>query len=123
MTSIRNTIVVALVNDGINLDGYGHYIDLAVEALEEREYNISDQLVEFALEQTSYGESEIRSILRETELSERPAPEPETVTPEEASEPQSDSERISKIEGQIEKVIEVLDRLTNLAKRHLGANL
>ena len=123
MTSIRNTIATALVNDGINLDGYGHYIDLAVEALEEREYNISDQLVQFAQEQTSYGESAIRSILRETELSERPAPEPETVTPEEASEPQSDNERISKIEGQIEKVIEVLDTLTNLAKRHLGANL
>ena len=123
MTSIRNTIATALVNDGINLDGYGHYIDLAVEALEEREYNISDQLVQFAQEQTSYGESAIRSILRETELSERPAPEPETVTPEQAGEPQSDSERITKIEGQIEKVIEVLDTLTNLAKRHLGANL
>jgi len=122
MTSIRNTIATALVNDGINLDGYGHYIDLAVEALEEREYNISDQLVQFAQEQTSYGEAAIRSILRETELSERPAPEPETVTPDD-DEPLTEDERLTKIEDQIGKLVEVVGTLTDLAKRHLGANL
>jgi len=122
MTSIRNTIATALVNDGVNLDGYGSYLDTAVAALEEREYNISDQLVRVAQEQTSYSESEIRTILRETELSERPAPEPETVTSGD-DEPLTEDERFARIEDTVNKLADVVGALTDLAKRHLGANL
>jgi hypothetical protein len=77
MTSIRNTITTALSAQGINADGYGEYVDAAAEALTEREYQFSEQIIDTVAYQFGVSKDEVQRRVEQLGMAVRPAPEPE----------------------------------------------
>lgn len=77
MTSIRNTITTALSAQGINADGYGEYIDAAANALTEREYAFSEQIIDTVSHQFGVSRDEVQRRVEQLGMAVRPAPEPE----------------------------------------------
>lgn len=123
MTSaIRNTITTALASKGISADGYGEYIDVAVEALAEREYTIVETVVAKAENYygSGYGEK-AQEILSETSLSVRPAPEP--VVEEAPAEPLTTDEKIEKLFAAVNDLAGTVGKLATLAESKLGVTL
>jgi hypothetical protein len=132
MTSdIRTIIVDALA---LKLDespeylenNYGTHVTTVTEALVERDYEITDRLVEVALGELSYDREAIENLLSSAGLYVRPQPEPtpeeEPVTEGEPAEPGNFEDRVSKLEQGQAQILEAIQGLTNLAQRHLGTS-
>lgn len=133
VASINSTVTVVVSSElGMNnAQAYAPTIAKVSEALEAREYDIVDAIVELA--QGYAAAEDVRNILTQAGLSERPAPvvvpEPEveeddTVTADDvASGKLSKGERIAKLEEGQAAILEALNGLKRLAERHLGASL
>lgn len=133
VASINSTVTVIVSSElGMGTaSSYAPTIAKVSEALEAREYDIVDAIVELA--QGYAAAEDVRNILTQAGLSERPAPvvvpEPEveeddTVTADDvASGKLSKGERIAKLEEGQAAILEALNGLKRLAERHLGASL
>jgi hypothetical protein len=132
MTSdIRTIIVDALA---LKLDespeylenNYGTHVTTVTEALVERDYEITDRLVEVALGELSYDREAIENLLSSAGLYVRPQPEPtpeeEPVTASEPAEPGSLEDRVANHESGNGQLVEAVQGLTQLAQRHLGTS-
>ena len=132
--SIRTTIATALSTAGINPDSYASHIDTVATALEEREFTITETIVEETSRQFDVPAAVVaEQIKAKTALEFRPIPEPvveiaveETVVEDDsedaegAAKPGGKSERISKLEDSVEELVGAVAKLTALAERHLG---
>jgi hypothetical protein len=132
VASINSTVTVTVAAElGMhNAESYAPAINKVSEALEAREYDIVDAIVEAA--KGYVHESEVRSILKNVGLAERPAPvvvpepevEEEAVTAGDvASGKRSKGQRIADLEKGQAQILAALNGLTALAERHLGASL
>ena len=74
--AIRNTITSTLAAQGVSAIGYGRHIDAVVEALTEREYALTDRIVEALVTHTSLSRHDIVSHGAAIGLLFRPTPAP-----------------------------------------------
>jgi len=122
MTSIRNTITTALSAQGINVDnGYGSYVDTAVEALTEREYTLTDQITERVVEEFGVRTDQVRAELEAIGALVRPIPEP--VVEEEPAAPLTTEEQIAQLHATVSNLAGTVGKLVTLAETKLGATL
>jgi hypothetical protein len=123
MTSIRNTIVSSLSAEGINLDsyGYGAHVDAAVEALTEREYTLTDQIVERVHEEFGTSVDTLRAELEKIGAAVRPIPEP--VVEEEPAAPKSTDEKVDALTEALATLAGTVGKLVTLAETKLGASI
>lgn len=123
MTSIRNTIATAASTAGVNLDQYGYaeVVDGIVEALTEREYTLTDQIVERVNEEFGTSVDTLRSELENIGAAVRPIPEP--VVEEEPAEPLTTDEKIEKLFAAVNDLAGTVGKLTTLAESKLGVTL
>ena len=128
VASINSTVSVVVASE-LGMDAQSSYapaIAKVSEALEAREYDIVDAIVESA---KGYArESDVRNLLKNAGLAERPAPAPEpeeeAVTADDVAEGKlSKGERIAKLEEGQAAILSAIGKLTELANRHLGASL
>lgn len=121
--AIRTTIVNALTEklnvseDYIN-EQYASTLQVAVDALQEREYDLVDTLIEKA---DGYGyATTAREILESVGLTERPAPEPEpeVVAPAEEQDPEAPVTRaeFNTLAGNVSKLVDAVSGLTRYIK-------
>jgi hypothetical protein len=137
VASINSTVTV-VVSSELGMDTAGQYagaIAKVSEALEAREYDIVDAIAERAEARYGVDVDEVRTILHEAGLSERPAPvvEPEeeaVTTADVEGGKKSKGERIADLEENQTKTLSILTELagsvrslTELANRHLNAGL
>ena len=118
--SIRNTITTALAAEGINADGYGSYIDVAVSALQEREYTLTDQITERVMEEFGVSTEQVRGELENIGAEVRPIPEPEVVEPEA---PKTTDEKVDALTEALATLAGTVGKLVTLAETKLGATL
>lgn len=138
-SSIRTNINAAVSALGINPEGseYGRYVNAVVEAMEEREFTITETIVTETSRQFGVSEEDVTNAVKaRTDLNFRPIPEPVFVpTPiedvdlddlfdaEDALEA-SDSKGKKGSKGKrIDALESKLDKLIELANRHLGSSL
>lgn len=128
--NIRETIE-ATITANINEDAlttYGPAITTVAEALQEREYAITEAIIEAATEQYSVNEGEVTSILEAAGLTLRPAP-PIVEEPAFAEETDdlvarfAEEDRFTRLEQTVDKLATTVANLAALAARHLGADL
>jgi hypothetical protein len=127
--SIRNTITTALSAQGVNVDvGYGEYVDAAVDALTEREYTFTDQIVDVVSYEFGVSADIVRGRLELAGMAVRPAPEPEPAfVPSEEWEKEllgRDDSFTAPVEvkkdkgGKKDKLAKRIKRLEKLAREH-----
>lgn len=125
MSSIRNTITAVLTEQGINVDnGYSDAVDIVTKALTEREYELTERIVETVYSNRDYigdlSRDELEAHAEQIGLSVRPKPEPEPEVEEEPAaeaEPASDDDRIRLLEEGQTEIRETLNTLLAVAKR------
>lgn len=141
VASINSTITVVVASE-LGMDAQSSYaapIRKVSEALEAREYDIVDAIVEAANSQYGVSRHEAATILHNAGLAERPKPvavpepvfEDEAVTADDVeSGKKSKAERIAKLEEDQAQILSTLSELaghvrtlSELANRHLGAGL
>lgn len=132
--TIRSTVETALSNAGVSTSGYTSYINTVVAALEEREFGITETIVDETAANFRVSKEQVtEQVKAKTALEFRPIPEPVVEVPaveEEAAE-EADSEgatksggkgkRIAVLEKAVADIQESINKLTTLAERHLGA--
>ena len=122
--AIRETITDSLIVIGVSTDeieNYNRWIDVAKDALVEREYEIAERIIEVALSETEFDREAIENFVAQAGLSVRPQPEPEPVVEAPAAD-LTDSERITKLEQNQQTIVDALNKLTRLAEQHLGSS-
>lgn len=128
MTTIRETLEAAAPEA---LHNYGHVVGKVEVALLEREYTLTDAIVEGVVHQFGVSEEQVKSRLGALGASLRPEPEPE---PEPELElPVADEDggvskgkgkkRVKALEEKVDKLADAVANLTDLAQRHLGVRL
>lgn len=151
VATINSTVSVVVASElGMNnAQAYAPAIAKVSEALEAREYDIVDAIVDAADSKYGVGGHEVRAILTAAGLSERPAPvvpepvaepvlegeadekEDESVTADDvAAGKRSKAQRLAKLEEDQAQILSALGSLGQsvtalkaLAERHLGASL
>lgn len=132
--TIRSTVETALSNAGVPTTGYTSYINTVVAALEEREFGITETIVEGVASQFSVdAETVTEAVKARTNLEFRPIPEPvvdievdevieeeEEVSAECATKSGGKAKRIAALEEKVGGLVAAVEALTALAKRHLG---
>lgn len=97
---IHDTILTAL--GGSVPFGGERYVEEAVKVLTEREYTVSDAIIEQVTENFGVSEAEVKSRLVALGIAVRPEPEPEPVVDDE---PVPTEERIASLEQKIDALI------------------
>lgn len=127
--TIRSTVESALSNAGVPTAGYESYINTVVTALEEREFTITETIVEGVVGQFGTDESDVVSAIKaRTNLEFRPIPEPVVEVEEEEEEAPVEgatksggkAKRIAALEEKVSEIAGAVAELAALAKRHLG---
>lgn len=127
--TIRSTVESALSNAGVPTAGYESYINTVVTALEEREFTITETIVDGVVGQFGTDESDVVSAIKaRTNLEFRPIPEPVVEVEEEEEEAPVEgatksggkAKRIAALEEKVSEIAEAVAELAALAKRHLG---
>jgi len=116
--NITETIVNA-VNAKAGYDvstSYGPYIDAAAEGLLEREYDITEAVIEKVTQHFGVSRDDVMPYVEEVGLSVRPQPEPEV-----EEEPKTEDDRLTAIEKAVAGLAESVGELKALADRHLGS--
>lgn len=117
ISSIKETVDSALPV-GAQSRYPGEYETL-LDALNEREYQIVEAVVEGVVRQFGVTPEQVVPRLEALGLSVRPAPEPEPEPEPEA--PKSVEERVAAIESAVATLVDSVASLNELANRHLGA--
>ena len=113
MSSIKETLDSALPSGA--QAKFSREYDAVLDALTEREYDITDKVVAAVVANTSFSKEQVEAQAQVVGLAVRPAPEPEPEPEVEAPAAESgDDDRLTKLEAAVA-------RLTELAERHLGA--
>jgi hypothetical protein len=112
-TTITAAVAAELGEDIVSQ--YGAAIAKISEAVQEREYNLIEELVEKAAEETGYTVDQIEGFVTDAGFEVRPKPEPVVEAAPEAV-TDGDDDRLARIERQVEALVA-------LANRHLGASL
>lgn len=138
--SINSTISSALTEAGVSeysRSSYQSYIDAVEKAVTERDYQISEALIEAASQQ-GIGERHATLLLVNAGLSVRPVVVPEPVAVEVEVEEEvtveedvveggkskgKNGKRIDALEEKIDTLSGSIAQLVQLANRHLGASL
>lgn len=141
VASINSTITVVVEAEfgTVQSSRYEGTVAKVSEALEAREYDIVDAIVEAANSQYGVSRHEAATLLHNAGLAERPKPvavpepvfEDEAVTADEvAAGKKSKAERIAKLEEDQAQILSTLSELaghvrtlSELANRHLGSSL
>lgn len=121
--NIRTTIATTLSEEGVNLDSYGHYIDLVVDALTEREHYLTDAITERVTEEFGVRTEQVREELTSIGALVRPIPEPEPVVEEVPAEPQTTDEKVEALTRTVSDLAGVVGQLVTLAQNKLGVTL
>lgn len=115
VATIKDTVLEAVNNKGFGVAGYESIFEAAVEALQERENTIAEQIIESADNRYGYG-NQAKEVVVDAGLYIKPAAVPEPVVEEVPAAELTTDERLDKIEGAVETLLA-------LAKRHFGDNL
>lgn len=105
---IRTTVTTAVDEvAGYSVSGgYGSYITPAVDALTEREYVLSEKIVEAVVEQFDVPEALVKERLEGIGMAVRPEPEPEVAAEAEGE----GDDRVSRLERKINALIAAAER-------------
>lgn len=115
--NINRTTLDAVNSTGANIAGYESVGEAVVNALTEREYAITEAILDKVdiVFGTDY-RTDAASLLADAGLAARPAPEPEA-----PAAPLSVEDRLVLIEETQVKMTEALDRLSRIAARFAGS--
>lgn len=116
VATIKDTVLEAVNNKGFGVAGYESIFEAAVEALQERENAIAEQIIESSDNRYGYG-NQAKSVVVDAGLYLKPEPvvEPEPAAEEAPAAEATTDERLDKIESAVETLL-------GLAKRHFGDN-
>lgn len=123
---IESVVASELGSDTV--ENYAPAIAKVSEALTEKAYDATDELISIAVNQLGVSEDDARHYITQSGLPVRPLPEPEAVVVEEPAvevEELSDTDRIRLLEEGQRKQGESLGKLLELADKigtHLGLN-
>lgn len=119
MSSINETITAVVSEElGEDTSVYTAAINAVSKALEEREYDITESVIEAAMEHTGFTRDEIEAEAVRAGLSLRPKPEPVVEEePAAEAEPASIEDRVVLLEAGQAQLQEGMNTLLAVAKR------
>lgn len=124
INTISATVSAALTEAGLSesaQSGYSTYVAKVEEALTERDYQITEQIVEALVDNGLVSEEQALAHAERLGLSVRPQPEPEVEDEEEdevEAEDMSDGDKLSAILSSLNSIGERLGKLESAAERN-----
>lgn len=122
INTISTTVSAALTEAGLSesaQSGYSTYVAKVEEALTERDYQITEQIVEALVDNGLVSEEQALAHAERLGLSVRPQPEPEVEEGDEVeAEDMSDGDKLSAILSSLNSIGERLGKLESAAERN-----